>query len=139
MQDTTVNKGMNIGRIVQIIGAVLDVKFAEGAMPNLYNALEITMGDQLIVAEVAQHLGGGVVRCISMESTDGLTRGMPCVDTGQPIAVPVGPATLGRMFNVIGKAIDGKPDPEVEEKWPIHRPAPTFAEQASATEMFETG
>ncbi|MCL2619259.1 MAG: F0F1 ATP synthase subunit beta [Defluviitaleaceae bacterium] len=130
---------MNIGRIVQIIGAVLDVKFSDGAMPNLYNALEVSFEDRTIVLEVAQHLGGGVVRCVSMESTDGLTRGMSCVDTGRPIAVPVGDATLGRMFNVVGEPIDGKPAPKVEEKWPIHRQAPTFAEQAAATEMFETG
>jgi F-type H+-transporting ATPase subunit beta len=130
---------MNIGRISQIIGAVLDIKFAEGAIPNLYNAIEITHEGRKIVGEVAQHLGGGVVRCVSMESTDGLQRGLPCVDTGQPIAVPVGNATLGRMFNVIGDPIDGKPAPKNAETWPIHRPAPTFAEQASATEMFETG
>jgi len=139
LQDTTATKG-NTGRIVQIIGAVLDVKFTDGTMPHLYNAIEITHEGRKIVGEVAQHLGGGVVRCVSMESTDGLTRGMPCVDTGQPIAVPVGNATLGRMFNVTGTAIDGKPDVDAsEERWPIHRPAPTFAEQASATEMFETG
>ena len=129
----------NIGKIVQIIGAVLDAKFTEGEMPSLYNAIEISHEGRVIVAEVAQHLGGGVVRCIAMESTDGLTRGMPCVDTGSPISVPVGNATLGRMFNVVGQPIDGKPAPDTDEKWAIHREAPSFAEQASATEMFETG
>lgn len=128
------------GRIVQVIGAVLDIRFPEDAMPNLYNAIEIKMDDErVVVAEVAKHVGGGVVSCIAMESTDGLTRGMLCKDTGAPISVPVGNSTLGRMFNVVGVPIDGKPAPETKERWGIHRQAPSFADQASATEMLETG
>jgi len=128
----------NIGRILQIIGAVVDVRF-DSELPALYNAIEVEQNGRRCVFEVAQHLGDNVVRCISMDSTDGLVRGMDALDTGAPISVPVGEDTLGRMLNVLGSAIDQKPDPETKERWPIHRVAPGFAEQTATTEMFETG
>ena len=130
----------NIGKITQIIGAVLDVKFGEDSLPEINDALEITRanGERLVV-EVAQHLGDDTVRCIAMGPTDGLVRGMDVVSTGAPISVPVGEATLGRIFNVLGEAIDEQPAPEGVEKMPIHRKAPTFEEQATSTEMLETG
>jgi len=128
----------NTGKVLQIIGAVLDVRF-ETELPALYNALEIEHGEETIVLEVAQHLGDNVVRCISMSSSDGLVRGMDVIDTGAPISVPVGPETLGRMLNVMGKAIDDKPEPPAKEHWPIHRTAPGFEEQSGITEILETG
>lgn len=128
----------NTGRIVQIIGAVLDIEF-EGQLPALYNAIEIKHEGQTIVLEVMQHLGNSTVRCISMHPTDGLKRGMEAVDTGSPISVPVGENTLGRMLNVLGKAIDDKPDPQTTERWPIHRDPPGLAEQSAEPEMLETG
>ena len=130
----------NIGKITQIIGAVLDVKFGEGQLPEINDALEITRdnGERLVV-EVAQHLGDDTVRCIAMGPTDGLVRGMDVVATGAPISVPVGEATLGRIFNVLGDAIDEQPAPEGVERMPIHRKAPAFEEQATSTEMLETG
>ena len=130
----------NIGKITQIIGAVLDVKFAEGELPEINDALEVTRanGERLVV-EVAQHLGDDTVRCIAMGPTDGLVRGMDVVATGAPISVPVGEATLGRIFNVLGDAIDEQPAPEGVERMPIHRKAPAFEEQATSTEMLETG
>ena len=130
----------NIGKITQIIGAVLDVKFGEGQLPEINDALEITRnnGERLVV-EVAQHLGDDTVRCIAMGPTDGLVRGMDVVATGAPISVPVGEATLGRIFNVLGEAIDEQPAPTGVEKMPIHRKAPAFEEQATSTEMLETG
>ena len=130
----------NIGKITQIIGAVLDVKFGEGQLPEINDALEITRdnGERLVV-EVAQHLGDDTVRCIAMGPTDGLVRGMDVVATGAPISVPVGEATLGRIFNVLGEAIDEQPAPTGVEKMPIHRKAPSFEEQATSTEMLETG
>jgi F-type H+-transporting ATPase subunit beta len=129
----------NIGKIVQIIGAVLDIRFPENHIPALYNAIEIKNHDKTLIAEVSQHLGDDVVRCIAMSSTDGLIRGLEARDTGGPISVPVGEATLGRMFNVLGNPIDGKPAPEIKERWGIHRDAPDFSEQANAAEMLETG
>lgn len=129
----------NVGKIIQIIGAVLDIKFSSENMPALYNAIEIDHNGETIVAEVAQHLGDDVVKCIAMSSTDGLVRGMDAVDTGAPISVPVGKATLGRMFNVVGNAIDENGDVHADEKWAIHRSAPSFAEQSSSTELLETG
>ena len=128
----------NFGRILQITGAVVDVRFESG-LPALYNALEVKHEDRTVVFEVAQHLGDNVVRTVAMDSTDGLTRGMEVLDTGSPITVPVGEATLGRMLNVLGNAIDNKPNPESEERWPIHRTSPGFSDQTSATEMLETG
>ena len=129
----------NVGKIVQVIGAVLDIKFSGGHMPALNNAIEIHDGDRKIVAEVSKHLGDDVVKCIAMSSTDGLKRGMEAIDTGKPISVPVGRETLGRMFNVVGEPIDDKPMPTTEEMWPIHRKAPSFAQQATSAEMLETG
>ncbi len=129
----------NVGKIVQIIGAVLDIKFSNENMPALYNAIEIKNGEETIIAEVAQHLGDNIVKCIAMSSTDGLVRGMDAIDTGKPISVPVGECTLGRMFNVIGEAIDEAGEVSADEKWPIHREAPSFSEQAAATELLETG
>ena len=130
----------NIGKITQIIGAVLDVKFTEGELPEINDALEITRaGGERLVVEVAQHLGDDTVRCIAMGPTDGLVRGMDVTATGAPISVPVGEATLGRIFNVLGDAIDEQPAPTGVEKMPIHRKAPAFEEQATSTEMLETG
>ena len=130
----------NIGKIVQVIGPVLDVKFdAEKSLPNLLNALVIKHGDEEIVAEVAQHVGDDTVRCIAMSSTDGLVRGMDVVDTGAPISVPVGDATLGRIFNVLGEAVDGKGTPKDAPTSPIHKAAPTFEELQPTAEILETG
>lgn len=131
---------MNVGKITQIIGAVLDIKFQPQKLPSLYNAIEIIKADGIkLVVEVAQHLGDDVVRCIAMGATDGMSRGMDAVDTGRSIEVPVGEATLGRIFNVTGDAVDGLPAPETAEKWSIHRPAPAFEEQVTETEILETG
>ena len=128
------------GTIQQIIGAVLDIRFKPEELPALYNAIEIPRPDgSVLVAEVAQHPGEDVARCISMGPTDGLTRGMKATDTGHPIAVPVGRETLGRLFNVTGEAIDGKPVPEDIERWSIHRTPPAFTEQSTETEILETG
>jgi F-type H+-transporting ATPase subunit beta len=129
----------NIGKVIQIIGAVLDVKFPGGHLPALNSAIVIKEGDLSVTAEVAQHLGDDVVRCISMNSSEGLKRGMEAVDTGSPISVPVGKETLGRIFNVLGEPIDNKEAPKAARKWSIHRPAPTFSEQATSAEMLETG
>ena len=129
-----------VGKVTQIIGAVLDVKFKEGQLPELNDAVKITRSDNSeLTIEVAQHLGDDTVRCIAMGPTDGLVRGMDAVATGAPITVPVGESTLGRMFNVLGEPIDNKPAPKAQGYEPIHRPAPTFEEQATSTEMLETG
>ena len=130
----------NIGKITQIIGAVLDIKFTEGNLPEINSAINITRNDgEKLVVEVAQHLGDETVRCIAMGTTDGLMRGMEAEATGAPITVPVGVETLGRMFNVLGDPIDNKPAPDVEVRLPIHRKAPTFEEQSTTTEILETG
>ena len=130
----------NVGKITQIIGAVLDIKFPEGALPEINSAIDIQTKDGgRLVVEVAQHLGDDTVRCIAMGPTDGLVRGMEAESTGSAISVPVGEETLGRMFNVLGEPIDNKPAPEVKQHMPIHRKAPTFAEQSTTTEMLETG
>ena len=129
----------NIGHVVQIIGPVLDIRFQNGHLPNLLNAIEIEREDGKLVCEVAQQLGDDVVRCIAMSSTDGMVRGMEAVDTGTGIKVPVGKETLGRVFNLLGKAIDNKPQPVTCEKWSIHRDPPAYDEQESTTEMLETG
>ncbi len=130
----------NVGKIVQIVGVVLDVKFDnENSLPNLLNALVIKLGDQEIVAEVAQHIGDDTVRCISMSATDGLVRGMEAVDTGRPISVPVGDATLGRIFNVLGEPVDEKPVPKGAPELPIHRQAPEYNEIGNNAEILETG
>ena len=128
----------HVGTVTAVNGPVLDIKFADGALPNLMNAIEVELADQKIVAEVAQHLGDDVVRCIAMSSTDGMIRGTKAVDTGAPISVPVGNATLGRIFNVLGEVVDNGAPVEAE-KWPIHREAPSFEEQEGATEILETG
>ena len=130
----------NTGKITQIIGAVLDVKFEEGHLPEVNEAINVPLkdGNELTI-EVAQHLGDDVVRCIAMGSTDGLVRGMEAIATGGPISVPVGENTLGRIFNVLGKPIDNKPAPEGVSYEPIHRPAPEFEEQSTETELLETG
>lgn len=128
----------NKGKLVQIIGAVVDVRFDE-YLPNLLNAVEIEYGGKKLIAEVAQHIGDNVVRCIAMGSTDGLVRGMEAVDAGEPIKVPVGKETIGRIFNLLGEAIDeGKPI-EAKEKWSIHRPAPTYEQQTATNDILETG
>ena len=133
----------NIGKITQIIGAVLDIKFTEGNLPEINDAIRIPLrGDQAgkeLTVEVSQHLGDDTVRCIAMGSTDGLVRGVDAVAAGGPISVPVGENTLGRMFNVLGDPIDEIDPPAGVEKWPIHRPAPAFEEQATSQEMLETG
>ena len=130
----------NTGKITQVIGAVLDMKFNQGVLPEINDAVEIQRQDgSRLVAEVAQHLGDDTVRCIAMGSTDGLVRGMEVTATGGPITMPVGEATLGRIFNVLGEPIDNKPLEEGVERKPIHRKAPTFVEQSTETEIFETG
>ena len=129
----------HIGTVTQVIGPVLDIRFADHQLPPLLNAIEVPVKDTTIVAEVAQHIGDNVVRCIAMGSTDGLQRGTEAVDTGAPISVPVGEACLGRVFNLLGQPIDNGEAPQTEERWPIHRPAPSYEEQEPATEILETG
>ncbi|MBQ8392028.1 MAG: F0F1 ATP synthase subunit beta [Clostridia bacterium] len=129
----------NIGKVISIIGPVLDIKFENGQLPNLLNAIEIETKERKITLEVAQHIGDDVVRCIAMSSTDGLVRGMDALDTGKKISVPVGECTLGRIFNLLGEPVDNQPAPENPEKWEIHRPAPGYDEQESTTEILETG
>lgn len=127
------------GRVTQVIGPVVDVRFGEGELPRLLNALEIDNHGKRLVVEVAQHIGDNVVRCIAMSSTDGLVRGTPAVDTGRAINVPVGENTLGRIFNVLGDPVDEKPSPADCERWDIHRAPPSYEEQASSAEILETG
>ncbi len=129
----------NTGAVVQIMGPVLDIRFADGKLPALLNAIEIPHGENTIVAEVAQHIGDNVVRCIAMSSTDGLQRGAKAMDTQGPIRVPVGEGCLGRVFNLLGQPIDEAGQVDAQEHWPIHRPAPAYDEQESATEILETG
>ena len=129
----------NIGKVVQVIGPVLDIRFEDGHLPELLSAIEIMNGNTKVVAEVAQHIGDNVARCISMNATDGMVRGLDAVDTGSPITVPVGTDCLGRIFNLLGEAIDDQPQPENAERWPIHRAAPSYEEQETSTEILETG
>ena len=129
----------NKGTVIQVMGPVLDIRFADGQLPSLLNAIEVRNGDATIVAEVAQHIGDNVVRCVAMSSTDGLQRGTEATDTGAAISVPVGDACLGRVFNLLGQPIDNKPAVQSDERWPIHRPAPPYEEQQPATEILETG
>ena len=129
----------NIGKVVQIIGPVLDIRFEADHLPNLLNAIHIENEGKTLVAEVSQHIGGDIVRCIAKSSTDGLRRGVEAVDTGSPITVPVGPETLGRIFNLLGEPVDNKPAPDIKKRLPIHRPAPSFEEQVTSTEILETG
>ena len=130
---------MNNGIVTQIIGVVVDVEFKAGKLPAIYNALLVEFDKQKLILEVQQHLPGNIVRTIAMGTTDGLTRGTEARDTGAPISVPVGKDTLGRMFNVLGEAIDDKPTPQAKNKLPIHRPAPKFKDQSTKTEVLETG
>ena len=129
----------HIGKVVQIIGPVIDIKFDSDSLPNIYNSIEICMDDRIVVAEVEQHIGDDIIRAVAMESTEGLRRGLEAVDTGNPITVPVGNAVLGRLFNVLGKPMDEMGDIKVEKSMPIHRSAPTFEEQSVEPEVFETG
>ncbi|MCR4577113.1 MAG: F0F1 ATP synthase subunit beta [Clostridiales bacterium] len=127
------------GRIAQVVGPVVDVRFEEGELPQLLNAVEIEFEGRKITAEVAQHIGDSVARCVAMSGTDGLKRGIKAVDTGRPISVPVGDGVLGRIMNLLGEPVDDLPAPEAAERWPIHRPAPGFDQQLSSTEILETG
>ena len=129
----------NRGTVVQIMGPVLDIRFEEGQLPQLLNAIHVPNGENTVVAEVAQHIGDNVVRCIAMSSTDGMQRGVEAIDTGAPITVPVGEDCLGRVFNLLGQPIDEKEAVAGAERWPIHRSAPAYEEQEPATEILETG
>lgn len=129
----------NVGTVVQIIGPVIDIRFERGKLPSIYNAIKINSEGIDIVAEVMQYTGNDTVRCVSMNSTDGLKRGMKAVDTGEPIKVPVGKEVLGRVFNVLGEPIDGKGDVKATTYLPIHREAPGLDEQKPVTEILETG
>ena len=134
---------MNTGKIVQVIGPVVDVQFAENTIPPIYQALTIEFTSsgkpQVLTLEIQQHLGGGVARAIAMSSSEGLVRGMTVLDTGAPITVPVGPGVLGRIFDVTGNTVDGKGPVKFEKKYPIHRPAPTLSDQNTKAEILETG
>ena len=129
----------NIGKVVQIVGAVVDVRFEKDSLPDLLNAIEIDNKGEKLVVEVAQHIGDDIVRCIAMGSTDGLVRGIDAVDTGKAISVPVGKETLSRMFNLLGEPVDNLPAPETKERWEIHREPPTYEEQSASNEILETG
>jgi F-type H+-transporting ATPase subunit beta len=129
----------NVGKVVQIIGPVMDIRFSKDNLPRLLNAIEIYNNERKVVVEVAQHIGDDMVRCVAMDSTDGFVRGMDAIDTGAPITVPVGRETLGRLFNVLGETIDEKEPVNASKYSPIHRHSPSFEEQETATEIFETG
>ncbi len=133
------NKKTDIGHVIQVIGPTFDVRFEPGFLPNILDAVIVKVGKEEVVAEVAQHLGNNLVRCIALSSTDGIVRGFEAVNTGKPIFVPVGRETLGRMFNVLGQPIDEKPAPPAKKFYSIHRPAPSFEEREPATQIFETG
>ena len=129
----------HIGKITEVVGPVIDIRFKDGELPEILNAVEFDNHGKKLVVEVAQHIGDNVVRCVAMSSTDGVVRGTDAVDTGKSISVPVGSETLGRIFNVLGEPVDEKPAPETSERWEIHRPAPSYEEQESTTEILETG
>ena len=129
----------NIGKVVQIVGAVVDIRFEKDSLPDQLNAIEIDNKGEKLVVEVAQHIGDDIVRCIAMGSTDGLVRGIDAVDTGKAISVPVGKETLSRMFNLLGEPVDNLPAPETKERWEIHREPPTYEEQSASNEILETG
>ena len=129
----------HIGKVIQVTGPVLDIRFPEGELPALLNAIEIDNHGEKLIVEVAQQTGDHTVRCIAMKSTDGLVRGTDAVDTGKPITVPVGEACLGRVFNLLGETVDDQGPVTTEEQWPIHREAPAYEEQVPATEILETG
>ena len=140
---TAMETGQNTGHITQVIGSTFDVEFSEQHLPAIYNAVKIKSThkgiDLNLSGEVQQHLGGGRVRCVALGSTDGMMRGQECIDTGDPVSVPVGEATLGRVFNLLGEPVDGRGSIEAQERWPIHRPAPAINELSTSTELFETG
>jgi F-type H+-transporting ATPase subunit beta len=140
---TAAKTAQNIGRITQIIGSTFDVEFAEDRLPAIYNAVKIASDHKGVkinlTGEVQQHLGGGRVRCVALGSTDGLVRGQDCIDTGEPVKVPVGKATLGRVFNITGETVDGRGPIDAEEYWPIHREPPSLRDLSTKTEVFETG
>lgn len=127
------------GSVAQVMGPVVDVRFEEGTLPAINNALTMTIGERTLTVEVAQHVGDNIVRCIAMSSTDGLKRGTPVYDTGKAISVPVGRETLGRIFNVLGDAVDNRPALENAERWNIHRSAPEYSELSTSQEILETG
>ena len=127
------------GSVSQVMGPVVDVRFEDGHLPAIYNALTVPVGDRTLTVEVAQHIGDNTVRCVAMASTDGLQRGAVVTDTGSAISVPVGKCTLGRIFNVLGEPVDNLPAPEDAERWDIHRPAPAYDELSTSTEILETG
>ena len=141
MAEATTARKTGKGNVVQVIGPIVDVRFPPDQLPAIYNALDLPdpRHDRSLVLEVAQHLGNDIVRCVSMEATEGLVRGMEVTDSGAPITVPAGPECLGRLFNVLGEPIDLLPAPKAEMRLPIHRPAPSFEEQSVSTEIFETG
>ena len=132
-------QGNNVGKVVQVIGAVVDIKFDSENLPNIYNAIEIDLGDRKLITEVEQHIGDDIVRTIAMESTDGLKRGLDAIDLGRPISVPVGEKVLGRLFNMLGQPIDQCGSVDTDKQYPIHRAAPSFDEQSVEPAMFETG
>ncbi len=134
-----INKEWKKGKVVQVIGAVIDVEFKEGELPNIYNAIKIPIGDHLITVEVQQYIGENRVRCIAMQPTDGLSRGTVAYDTGKPISMPVGRNALGRVLNVLGDPLDKLPPVETDVYYPIHREPPSFQEQETKVEMLETG
>ena len=140
---SSTSQGQNIGQVTQVIGSTFDVEYPEGKLPAIYNAVKVAgehKGIKLdLTGEVQQHLGGGRVRCVALGSTDGMVRGMDCVDTGSPVCVPVGEGTLGRVFNLIGETIDGRGPIEADEWWPIHRDSPEVTDLSTKTEIFETG
>jgi len=129
----------NLGKVIQIIGPIIDIKFDSENLPDLFNALEINAGDKKVIAEVEQHIGDDTVRAIAMESTEGLRRGMEVLDTGSSVSVPVGKEVLGRLFNVLGNPIDEEGEFTSQQSYPIHRSAPSFEEQSVEPEIFETG
>src|SRR6188768_3176725 len=139
----TATVGTNVGRITQVIGATFDVEFPEDQLPAIYNAVTVTSKhkglDIDITGEIQQQIGGGRVRCVALGSTEGLFRGMEVIDTGAPVKVPVGEGTLGRVFNLLGKPIDGRGPVNVQEHWSIHREPPKLEDLSSSTEIFETG
>ena len=129
----------NVGKVVQVIGTVVDVEFPQENLPEIYNALELNVDGEKLVLEVEQHVGNNWARCLALGATEGVSRGLEVSDTGAPVSVPVGEASLGRIFNVLGDALDDLGDVKAKEKWPIHRPAPTFEQQSGSTEVLETG
>ena len=130
---------MATGKVTQVIGTVVDVEFPPDGMPRIYNALETRIAEQRLVLEVEQHVGNNWVRCLALGPTEGLIRGVDAIDTGGPIAVPVGDPTLGRLFNSLGETLDNLEEVDSEESWPIHREPPTFEDQSTTVEMLETG